>query len=162
MADIRISELDEVTSVTDSDYLAMTVNIGGGVLVTKKIQYSNLMGSSTEKARGLIISPNTVYAVRPQIVMMRANAGITITRVHISLSTNAQDIECTLKYADDSKSFANSQIIAVCDTSSGGVTITSGFTNATVPSGKYVYLLLDAEPNAAIDDFYIEVFYNYS
>lgn len=161
MADIRISELDEVTSVTDSDYLAMTVDIGGGVLVTKKIQYSNLMSSSSQKVRGFVIQPNIVYANRPQVVMMRADANITISRIHIRCSITTQELECTVKYADDPVTFPNSAIVAVSDTTSGAVTITSGFTNASVPSGKYVYLLFDAAPNENIDDFYIEIFYSY-
>lgn len=162
MADISINELDEVTSASATDYLATTVDIGGGVLVTKKIKYSNLIASNVERVRGLVIQPNVVYNNRPQIVMIRADAALTISRILIRCSTTAHELECTMKYADSSILFQNPVTIAVCDTTNGYKLITSGFTNASVPSGKIIYLLFDAEPNAAIKDFYIEVFYSYN
>ena len=161
MADIKISELDELASPSDADQLAIVTDIGGGVLATKKITYTNLVASSARKIRGHISSPNLMYAIAPQIILARADADLTISRIHITLSTAAHNIQATLKFANDAISFASSTTIDVVDTTSGLVTITAGFDDATVPSGKYIYLLFDAEPNENIDYMYIEVFYTY-
>jgi hypothetical protein len=68
-----------------------------------------------------------------------------------------------LKFADDLNTggFANAVVIDVCDTTSGVKTITSGFDDATIPSGKYVYWSLDAAPHADWKDFYFEIYFTY-
>jgi hypothetical protein len=114
---------------------------------------------------GLVSNPQAVYAQRAQLVMFRADAAITITRIHIHCSDTSPTAELTgdLKFADDVNTggFANATVIDVCDTTNGVVTITTGFDDATVPSGKYVYFSMDASPHADWKDFYIEVYYTY-
>jgi hypothetical protein len=96
---------------------------------------------------------------------MRADAALTITRIHIhgSDTTPTSELAGDLKFADDINTggFANAVVIDVCDTTNGVVTITTGFDDATVPSGKYIYFQMDASPHADWKDFYIEVFYTY-
>lgn len=125
--------------------------------------YSLAAHTHTVKVRGLVSNPQAVYASRAQIIMFRAEAAITITRIHIHCSDTSPTAELAgdLKFADDVNvgGFANATIIDVCDTTSGVVTITTGFDDATVPSGKYVYFQMDASPHADIKDFYIEVYY---
>lgn len=158
MADIKISELSEITSPSDGDYLAVSTDIGGGVLATRKITYINLIGSAYHRIRGFVKSPNTVYSSRPQIVLARADAALSITNIRINLSSAAYILESTLKYADDITNFTNAVTISICDTVGGEFTFLG---DVSVPSGKFIYLLLDAIPNTAIKDFYIEVFYTY-
>lgn len=117
------------------------------------------------KLRGLVSNPQAVYAQRPQIVLMRADAAITITRIHVhgSDTTPGAELAGDLKWADDVNTggFANAAVIDVCDTTNGVKTITSGFDDPTVASGKYIYFQMDSSPNADWKDFYIEVFYTY-
>lgn len=158
MADIKISELTEITSPSDGDYLAVSTDIGAGVLATRKITYINLIGSAYHRIRGFIKNPNTVYSSRPQIVLARADAALSITSIRINLSSAAYTLECTLKYADDITNFTNDTVISVCDTVGGVFTLTG---DMNVPSGKFIYLLMDAIPSVNIEDFYIEIFYTY-
>lgn len=120
-----------------------------------------LLGVHTKYIRGSISNPQDLYALRAQIVLFRAPSAITITRIHVHGSTTAQQIAGDLKFADDvfAASLANATVIDVCDTTNGVFTATSGFDDATVPSGKYIYFQLDASPNVAITDFYIEIDY---
>lgn len=158
MVDINISELGEIVSPSDSDYLAIVTDIGGGILATRKISYLNAIGSSARKIRGLIKSPSDIYSTRPQIVLARSDAALSITDIRINLSSVTYNIECTLKYADNITSFTNDTVLSVCDTTGGEFTLSG---DLSVPISKFIYLLLDAAPNSALKDFYIEIFYTY-
>jgi hypothetical protein len=128
-------------------------------------QTKTILGVDVKKLRGFVSNPQAVYSQRAQIVLIRADAALTITRIHIHCSDTSPSTELAgdLKFADDINvgGFANATVIDVCDTTNGVVTITSGFDDATVPSGKYIYFQMDASPHADIVDFYIEVFYTY-
>ena len=167
MTDTKGSALTELTALTATDYL-IVVDDTGGTPVTKRITAANVdtyFDTLTKKLRGFVSNPQAVYGQRAQIVLMRADAALTITRIHIHCSDLSPTAELAgdLKFADDVNvgGFANPVIIDVCDTTNGVVTITSGFDDATVPSGKYIYFQMDASPHADIKDFYIEVFYTY-
>ena len=117
------------------------------------------------RVRGTIVDPQTVYTKRAELPIFRADAALTITRIHIACndSTPTAELAGDLKFADDifDGSFANATVIDVCDTTSGAFTATTGFDDATIPSGKYVYFSFDASPHADIDEIYIEVYYTY-
>ena len=159
MADIAINELSEITSPSDGDYIAVDTDIGGGILATRKISYVNFLGSAYRRIRGLIKDPSTVYSSRPQIVLARADGALSISAIRINLSSAAYAFECTLKYADNITSFTNDTVIDVCDTTGGEFTVSGA--DMDVPNGKFIYLLMDAIPNTAIKDLYIEIFYTY-
>jgi len=114
---------------------------------------------------GIVSKPQAVYRQRATIPLFRADAALTITRIHIHGNdiTPTAELAGDLKFADDiaTGGFANAVVIDVCDTTNGVVTITTGFDDATVPSGKYVYFQMDASPHADWKDFYIEVYYTY-
>lgn len=123
-------------------------------------------GSLTQIRSGVVANPNSWYTnIRPQIFMFRTDAAITITRIHISGADNSPTSELAgdLKFADDTftGSFANATVIDVCDTTNGVFTATSGFDDATVPSGKYVYFQMDSAPHADWKDAFIEVHFTY-
>jgi hypothetical protein len=152
----------------DTLYLALVApGTSGNVLTSNGTAWTSAAPSSggEVKVRGFVSNPQAVYAQRARIVIMRADAALTITRIHIHCSDTSPTAELAgdLKFADDINvgGFANATIIDVCDTTNGVVTITTGFDDATVPSGKYVYFQMDASPHADIKDFYIEVFYTY-
>lgn len=111
----------------------------------------------------LVSNPQLVYTQRAQVVLFRAPAALTITRIHIvgNDSTPTAELAGDLKWADDVSdgSFANATVIDVCDTTNGVFTATSSFDDATIASGKYVYFQMDASPHADWKDFYIEVYY---
>jgi hypothetical protein len=113
--------------------------------------------------KGLVSNPQAVYAQRAQIPMFRASQALTITRIHIENSVTGQEIAGDLKWADDLVigSLANAAVIDICDTTSGVFTVTTGMDDPTIASGKYVYFQLDSSPNAAVKDFYIEVYYTF-
>ena len=123
------------------------------------------IGLVTNKARGLVSNPQAMYTQRAQVAMMRCDAAITITRIHIHGSDTSPGAELAgdLKWADDINidGFANAAVIDVCDTTNGVFTATSSFDDATVASGKYIYFQMDASPNADWKDFYIEFYYTY-
>lgn len=111
----------------------------------------------------LVSNPQLVYTQRPQVVLFRAPANLTITRIHIhgNDSTPTAELAGDLKWADDvfDGSFTNATVIDVCDTTNGVFTATSSFDDATITSGKYIYFQMDSSPHADWKDFYIEFYY---
>lgn len=173
-----IDGLDTKLNSTGADILKETsasLSIGGvadGTLLRREgtslvgktvAEMQTLLGVQTKHIRGFVSNPQAVYAQRAQIVLIRTESAITITRIHIHCADTSPTAELAgdLKFADDVNAggFANATIIDVCDTTNGVKTITSGFDDATVPAGKYVYFQLDSSPHADIKDFYIEVYY---
>ena len=119
-----------------------------------------------QKIVGTVANPNSYYNnVRAQIPIFRANAALTITRIHIQGAdlTPTSEMALDLKFADDLNTggFANATVIDVCDTTSGVFTATSSFDDATVPNGKYIYWQMDAAPHVDWKDFYFEVYFTY-
>jgi hypothetical protein len=169
MANKTLFELTEGNAPALTDY-ALTGEDPTNTHVLRRTTWQSLRNlflsthsGETHYIRGLVSNPQEVYAQRAQIVMFRAEAAITITRIHIHCSDTSPTTELAgdLKFADDVNvgGFANATIIDVCDTTNGVVTITSGFDDATVPAGKYIYFQMDASPHADIKDIYLEVYY---
>jgi len=124
-----------------------------------------LLNVDTQRIWKTIADPQALYTLRAQIPLFRAPANLTFTRIHLVLNDNTPTAEFAgdLKFADDQFDgvFANATVIDVLDTTSGAFTATSSFDDATVPSGKYVYLQMDASPHVDIDNIYIEVYWTY-
>ena len=99
---------------------------------------------------GTIWAPFDLYDEDTQIMVFRAPAALTITRIHISGPNAAPttELDIDLKWASDTTAWTDAAVIDVCDTTSGVVTITSGFDDATIASGKYVYWQFGADPHA--------------
>lgn len=134
-----------------------------GAVATVSARIAALEGGDTERVRSVIIQPQAIFTVRPQIPLFRADAALTITRIHIHCNdtTPTSELAGDLKFADDAAAFANAVVIDICDTTGGVRTITTGFDDATVPSGKYIYFQMDAAPHDDISEIYLEVFYTY-
>lgn len=144
-----------------ANYLDMVAN-----LLKRVSNSANWYAPAVNKVRGTVATPNSYYtAVRAQIPLFRADAALTITRIHIHGADTSPTTEMAgdLKFADDLNTggFASATVIDVCDTTNGVFTATSSFDDATVPSGKYVYFQMDSAPHADWKDFYIEVYYTY-
>ena len=166
MADAKLTALTATTDIAAGD-IVYVVRDPTTVPLPRKLAFSDL-AIETNKAivkmvRGLVSNPQAVYAQRAQITMFRTEAAITITRIHIhgSDTTPTAELAGDLKFADDINigGFAGATVIDVCDTTNGVRTITAGFDDATVPTGKYVYFQMDSSPHADWKDFYIEVYY---
>ena len=98
-----------------------------------------------------IVDPNNIYNnVDTQIPIYQMPAAATMTRIHISGPTASptSELDINLRYATDTTSWTGATTIDVCDTTSGVVTITSGFDTSSVPSGGYLYWEFGAEPHA--------------
>ena len=158
MADKKISALTELAATPSSgDFIAILDTSAGS---TKKVNYENLAGRIFHYP---VFDPQTLYAARPQIFFFLTPYAITITSIYIAGNDASPTTELLgdLKFADDmvTGSFANATVIDVCDTTSGYVSITSGFDDATVPAGKFIYFEMDASPHVDWKDFLIQVTY---
>lgn len=142
--------------------LGTNPSAGFSDVTARLLTYDNV---NTHRIQKFISNPQAVFAQRAQIVFQRADAALTITRIHLHCSDLSPTAELAgdLKFADDVNAggFANATVIDVCDTTSGVFTATSSFDDATVPSGKYIYFQLDSSPHADITDVYLEYFYTY-
>lgn len=165
MADEKLTQLTETTDLAYTD-LVYVVKDPATVPISRKMTVDDFMvetATKTKHLRGFVSNPQAAYAQRAQIVIARTDAAITITRIHIhgNDTTPTAELAGDLKFADDVNTggFASATIIDVCDTTNGVVTITAGFDDATVPSGKYIYFQMDASPHVDWKDFYIEVYF---
>ena len=108
-----------------------------------------------------LVDPNALYDIDQQFVLAyigeEAPNGVTITAIRIETDNPSYEITGILGYADDFQAGANAVAIDTITTSGGKIVITSGFDDATVPNGKTIYLVLSADPNAAMKQFRITV-----
>jgi len=65
----------------------------------------------------------------------------------------------SLKFADAFIGFANATVIDDTATVAGVTTVTGGFGDATVPAGKCIYWLFDADPDDAITQVSVKIYY---
>ena len=167
-----LAETKTILSITNAPNVATTaagdliMGDGAGAWVKKTVAEAQaILGVSVHELQKFVTNPQAVYAQRPQIVLMRTSAAITITRIHIhgSDTTPTSELAGDLKFADDINAggFANATVIDVCDTTNGLFTATSSFDDATVPSGKYIYFQVDSSPHADWKDFFIEIYYTF-
>ena len=121
------------------------------------------VASNVHKWEGTISNPQAVYAQRAQLPIGLTTVAITVTSVTVRLndSTPGAELAWDLKFADDifTGSFANATVVVAADTTSGAATITSSFTDATIPAGKYVYWQFDSSPHTDIKDIFAQILY---
>lgn len=152
-------------SVFRNALAASAAQVNAGTATNVFVTPDALTSGFVYRVRGTVVDPQTVYTKRAQLVLFRADAALTITRIYIDCNdhTPTSEMAGDLKWANDiaDGSFASAAVIDVCDTTNGVFTATSGMDDATIPSGKFVYYQFDASPHADIDEFYIEVYYQY-
>lgn len=162
---VDVPDADHVNDLQTA-VVAIETELGtdpAGSAATVSARIAALEGGGGEKVRAVVIQPQAVYLIRAQIPLFRADAALTITRIHLHCNDVSPTTELAgdLKFADDLAAFANATVIDVCDTTNGVFTATSGFDDATVPSGKYIYFQLDSAPHEDISELYLEVYYTY-
>jgi hypothetical protein len=101
-----------------------------------------------------IFDPNAAYAKDHEVKVTdfgpEAPNGVTVAKIKVENDSSSYELTASLCYADDFITQANEVVIDVITTTSGTVTIDSGFDNALIPTGKVVYVKVTAEPNATL------------
>ena len=112
---------------------------------------------------GTISNPQAVYAQRAILPVGYTSTASTIASiiVRVNTATPGAELAADLKFADDifTASLANATLVNALDTTSGALTKTSAFTDATIPASKFVYIQFDSSPHADIVDIFVDIKY---
>jgi hypothetical protein len=135
------------------NYSGNVVNLKAGDTLPRGVQF----------LRGTLTDPPGYQAIDTQIpIWIATDAAITITSIKISCDADpTTELDLDLKFADAPIGWANATLIDVCDTTAGVFSATSGFDDATVPSGKVIYFEFGAAPDAATLWFTFEIQFTY-
>lgn len=153
-----------LASLNASGSVTQSPAMSSGSRTENSIPYSDSNGTLdkwvTQKVRGTIINPVDIYPSASRIVLMKADADIYVTRLHLSTNTSSNTLNATLIYASDTTSFSNLTNIVTCNTT--GTFTTTSIAGSAVSSGSYVALQFDSSPSSNIKQVYFEMFYMYS
>jgi hypothetical protein len=106
-----------------------------------------------------VLDPTATQALTNEVFIAWTNAAITITKIQVELDT-ATAVTADLKWADDFVALTNAALIDVIDTAATGkFTATSGFDDATIASGKGIYLSFDGAPSATPKQYHLQISY---
>ena len=109
-----------------------------------------------------IVDPNTVVTASTVIPIEKATqAAVTVTKIEASSDNASYELAGDVKFADARIGLANATVVDPFDTSSGVLSDSSIGGDATIPSGKFVYLQFDSAPNASMGDCIITVYWDY-
>lgn len=135
------------------------------IVAGQDILAADVLAIAVKDISYLISNPQALYNQRPEIFLKKTRAALTIASINLTLSdyTPGAEFAGDLKFADDMNlgSYANSTLICALDTTNGVISRTSGFNDATVPSGKFIYIDMDASPHADIKDMLLGGTYTY-
>ena len=108
-----------------------------------------------------LADPDALYATDAEwSIDPRTAQAITIDSYYVSLTAPpSTELEFSLKFADALIGFPSATIIDDTTTLAGSVSVTGGFGDATVPAGKCIYILLDADPEDAITQASVKIYY---
>ena len=162
IADVLALQTDASTGGKGMVELATTAEVITGTSTTLVPSVAAMVAGTIHRVRGHVSNPQVVYAQQAQLFIMRAEANLTITRIHIHLNCDpTTEMAGDLKWADDliTGTYANATVIDICDTTAGIFTVTAGMDDPTVASGKYIYYQWDASPHADIKSIYFEMYY---
>jgi len=122
-----------------------------------------LSNETTHHLRGTCIDPNGVYGKDHEVcVWCKTDGAITVTGIDLTCDADpSTEMDIDLMWADAFIGLGNSAAIDECNTVSGATSISAGFDDATVASGKCIYWLLNAEPDSDITQFAWDVKYTY-
>jgi len=106
-----------------------------------------------------VLDPTATQALTNEVFIAWTNAAITITKIQVELDT-ATAVTADLKWADDFVALTNAALIDVIDTAATGkFTATSGFDDATIASGKGIYLSFYGAPSATPKQYHLQISY---
>lgn len=105
-----------------------------------------------------IADPFSMEDIDTQVALGWVDNAMTISRIRVQLNADpATEINAQLKFADDFVSLANATKVDDIDTTTGSTDNTSGFDDATIPAGKFLYVEFDVQPIAAITQMHIRI-----
>jgi hypothetical protein len=109
-----------------------------------------------------IVNPNAVVTASAVIpICTLTDAALTITKIVVSTSSASYEAAGDVKFADARIGLGTATVVETFDTTSGVRSDTSMSGDATVPSGKFVYLSFDSAPNALMTDMVVDVYFDY-
>ena len=105
-----------------------------------------------------IIDPLSVQTEDNEICLVpETDAALTITNIRVTLDATTNEVAGDLKFADAFIGLANATVVETFDTTSGVRSDDTMSGDATIPSGKCIYLSFDSAPNTAIKQMCIEI-----
>lgn len=109
-----------------------------------------------------LADPDALYATDHEwCIDPRTAQAITIDSFTVSLTADpTTELEFSLKFADALIGLANDSLIDDTATVAGVTTVTSGFVDNTIPAGKCLYWLFDADPDDAITQVPVKIYYS--
>ncbi len=109
-----------------------------------------------------IVNPNAVVTASTIIpIVTLTDAALTITKIEVSTDNAGREAAGDLKFADARIGLANATVVETFDTASGIRSDSSMSGDATIPSGKFVYLSFDSAPSASMTDMVIDIWWDY-
>ena len=152
--DVTANTTHRTSNGTDHSYIDQDVTSGATPT------FGNIKGE-TKSWDITIIDPNGIYGYTPQVFIAWATAALTITKIQIECD-GSFNLNCDLKWADDFRDLTSAAVIDVCDTGADGkITITSGFDDADIASGKAVYFQMDPTPSTSIKQVHVHIEWDY-
>jgi hypothetical protein len=109
-----------------------------------------------------MVNPNGLFDLDAEwCIVPVTEAALTVTRIDVTCHADpTTELDFDLKWADAFIGLANAAVIDELNTTAGVTTITSGFDDATVAASKCIYILFNADPDAAITQVTIDVTYD--
>jgi hypothetical protein len=101
-------------------------------------------------------SPAAFYSNDPNVCLWGYTPAMTVTRVRVTCNADPPtEIDADLRYADTFISKTNPVTICALDTTSGASD--SGVISVSVPEGKCVYIVLNAQPDNTITQLVVDI-----
>jgi len=150
---------DDITdgSVDESE-LAATLDLSG-----KTMTMPSRSAGEDKHWMFVVMDPDGAYAIDHEIpIDLGVAAACTVTKIEVTCDADpATELDIDLCFCDAFIGQANTTVIDVIDTTNGTTSIAAGFDDATIPSGKCVFLRFGAEPDSGITQFIVKVTYDF-
>ncbi len=159
--------INVVDTAGEPELFVRRENNGTNVQITSA--GSVVAGKATGNIAGLprhwivnVPDPDAQYAIDTQILIKpKLDAAVTVTHAVCAADADpTTELTMDLKFADSFIGLANATVVTALDTLAG-TTETSSFVDATIPSGKAVYLQFDTTPDSSMTQFGCDITYDY-
>ncbi len=116
-----------------------------------------------QQLRAVFPDPATLYGIDTDYCLWTSTpAALTVNALYVTCDADPiTEMNWNLYFADDFISKANATLIRAMDTTAGVLSVTTGWTDNTVPAGKCIYVTFDATPDAALKQVTLQVEYTF-